>query len=212
MSFDYQQQQQGYVPDDLSMDLWKKKREAKKRARRGKADEAQPLAITSLMDAMVIILCFLLKSYASDPVNIQQSDVLELPPSVAKEPLERAVVIAVTADAILVDDVKVVGLRSGAVDPSNKRDGANGFFIEPLFQSLQNSMQKAKAMQQRNPQSVTSLGMAMVLGDRKVSYRLLSEVLYTAGQAEFNRFKFAVVKSSKAAGAAGTGGGGGGSG
>ena len=201
MSFDYQQQQQQPIVDDL----WKKKREWKKRARRGREDKAQPLAITSLMDAMVIILCFLLKSYASDPVNIQQSDVLELPMSVAKEPLERAVVIAITADAILVDDVKVVGPRSGAVDPSNKRDGANGFFIEPLYQSLQNAMQKAKAMQQRNAQAVTSLGMAMILGDKRCSYRLLSEVLYTAGQAEFSRFKFAVVKTGK--GAASSGGG-----
>ncbi len=199
MSFEYSQQQ-AYVPDQVAQELWQAKRKAKKLARRGRADAEMPLAITSLMDAMTIILCFLLKSYASDPVNIQQSDVLTLPESIAVDPLERAVVIAVTADAILVDDVKVVGLRSGAVDPSNKRDGANGFFIEPLFQSLQTSMQKAKAMQQRNSQAVTSLGMAMILGDQKTSYRLLSEVLYTAGQAEFSRFKFAVVSKGKAGG------------
>jgi len=149
------------------------------------------------MDAMVIILIFLLKSYASDPVNIQQSDVLTLPASKSKEHLERAVVIAITSQAILVDDAKVVDLRQGSVDPSNKRDGATGFFIEPLYQALQNAMQKAKAMRQRNPQAVTSIGMAMVLGDYRINYRLLSEVLYTAGQAEFNRFKFAVVKGSK---------------
>jgi biopolymer transport protein ExbD len=205
MSLNYNQQQQGYAPDQASQDMWMKKRAWKKRQRRGRAEEGQPLAITSLMDAMVIILCFLLKSYASDPVNIQQSDVLELPNSIAKDPLERAVVIAITSDAILVDDVKVVGLRSGAVDPSNKRDGANGFFIEPLFQSLQSAMQKAKAMQQRNSQAVTSLGMAMILGDRRVSYRLLSEVLYTAGQAEYSRFKFAVCAASKSGGGGGSG-------
>jgi len=196
MSFDYQQAQP-QASDPMQDELWKRKRAAKKASRRGREQKGQPLAITSLMDAMVIILIFLLKSYASDPVNIQQSDVLELPTSVATEALERAVVIAITSDAILVDDVKVVGLRNGAVDPSNKRDGANGFFIEPLYQSLQNAMQKAKAMQQRNSQAVTSLGLAMILGDRRVSYRLLSEVLYTAGQAEFSRFKFAVVKVGK---------------
>ena len=195
-----------YVPNAPGMDdRWAQKRAAKKASRRKRKQEDMPLIITSLMDAFTIILCFLLKSYASDPVNIQQSDVLELPTSYSAEPLERAVVIAITADAILVDDIKVVGLRSGAVDPSNKRDGANGFFIEPLYQSLQNAMQKAKAMQQRNAQAVTSLGMAMILGDKRCSYRLLSEVLYTAGQAEFSRFKFAVVKTGK--GAASSGGG-----
>ena len=178
-------------------EIWKRKRMAKKLARRGRAEEQTPLAITSIMDAMTIILCFLMKSIASDPVNVQQSDILQLPASIADEDLERAVVIAITTDAILVDDVKVVGLRTGSVDPSNKRDGANGFFIEPLYQSLQNAMQKAKAMQQRNAQAVTSLGLAMVLGDKTSNYRLLSEVLYTAGQAEFSRFKFVVVKVGK---------------
>ena len=43
----------------------------------------------------------------------------------------------------------------------------------------------------------------MILGNRKVTYRLLSEVLYTAGQAEFNRFEFAVVKTGSSAGAGG---------
>jgi len=177
--------------------LWMQKRMYRKKGRRVRDIEPDALRITSLMDAMVIILIFLLKSYASDPVNIQQSDVLTLPSSKAMDPLERAVVIAITSQAILVDDVKVVDLRQGAVDPSNKRDGATGFFIEPLYQALQNSMQKAKAMRQRNPQAVTSIGMAMILGDYRINYRLLSEVLYTAGQAEFNRFKFAVVKGKK---------------
>jgi biopolymer transport protein ExbD len=194
MDFKGMSQQGGGGPVD---ELWMQKRKFRKIDRRTREFEPDSLKITSLMDAMVIILCFLLKSYASDPVNIQQSDVLTLPSSKAKDPLERAVVIAITSQAILVDDAKVVDLRQGAVDPSNKRDGATGFFIEPLYQALQNSMQKAKAMRQRNPQAVTSIGMAMILGDYRINYRLLSEVLYTAGQAEFNRFKFAVVKGKK---------------
>jgi biopolymer transport protein ExbD len=194
MDFEGMSQQGGGGPVD---ELWMQKRKFRKIDRRTREFEPDSLKITSLMDAMVIILCFLLKSYASDPVNIQQSDVLTLPSSKAKDPLERAVVIAITSQAILVDDAKVVDLRQGAVDPSNKRDGATGFFIEPLYQALQNSMQKAKAMRQRNPQAVTSIGMAMILGDYRINYRLLSEVLYTAGQAEFNRFKFAVVKGKK---------------
>jgi len=185
--------------------VWDSKREERKKGRRHKELDAMALTITSIMDMFTIVMIFLLKNYASDPVNITQSDVLTLPVSVSEAPLERAVVIAITTNAILVDDAKVVDLRQGSVDPSNKRDGATGFFIEPLYQSLQNAMQKAKAMKQRNPQAVTSLGMAMVLGDFRINYRLLSEVLYTAGQAEFNQFKFGVVKHGKK-GAKGKGG------
>jgi Biopolymer transport protein ExbD/TolR len=181
--------------------LWAAKRENRKKSRRGKAVEGMSLQITSVMDMFTIIMIFLLKNYATDPVNIQQSDVLQLPSSVSKIPLERTVVITITTQAIIVDDAKVVDLRQGSVDPSNKRDGATGFFIEPLYQSLQNAMQKAKAMRQRNPQAVTSLGMAMILGDQRINYRLLSEILYTAGQAEFNQFKFGVVRISGKGGA-----------
>jgi hypothetical protein len=188
--------------------LWAAKRKERKLRRRGREIQGMALGITSLMDAFTIIMIFLLKNYATDPVNIQQSDVLQLPSSVATAPLERAVVITITTQAIIVDDAKVVDLRQGSVDPSNKRDGATGFFIEPLYQSLQNAMQKAKAMRQRNPQAVTSIGMAMVLGDQRINYRLLSEVLYTAGQAEFNQFKFGVVKIGKKGAAAAKGKGG----
>jgi len=178
-------------------ELLERRRKDRLKARRARDLGGMTLGITSLMDAFTIIMIFLLKNYATDPVNIQQSDVLNLPFSQSKEMLERATVIAITTQAILVDDVKAVDLRQGAVDPSNKRDGATGFFIEPLFQLLQNSMQKAKAMRSRNPQAVTSYGLAMVLGDYRVNYRLLSEVLYTAGQAEFNRFKFVIQRKGK---------------
>jgi len=197
--------QNEYEPRQTAAEIdgrWDEKRKARKLGRRGRGLDEMSLTITSLMDMFTIVMIFLLKNYASDPVNITQSDVLTLPSSVSKAPLERAVVIAVTTNAILVDDAKVVDLRQGSVDPSNKRDGATGFFIEPLYQSLQNAMQKAKAMKQRNPQAVTSLGMAMILGDFRINYRLLSEVLYTAGQAEFNQFKFGVVKMGKKGGAA----------
>jgi len=201
MEMQYQDAQAGQSAEQIDS-LWAMKRKARKLARRGREIQGMSLGITSLMDAFTIIMIFLLKNYATDPVNIQQSDVLQLPTSVSQAPLERTVVISITTQAIIVDDVKVVDLRQGAVDPSNKRDGATGFFIEPLYQSLQNAMQKAKAMKQRNPQAVTSLGMAMILGDYRINYRLLSEVLYTAGQAEFNQFKFGVVKIGKKGAAA----------
>ena len=36
--------------------------------------------------------------------------------------------------------------------------------------------------------------MAAVVADKDTPYRLVLEVMYTAGQAEFGKFKFAVVK------------------
>jgi hypothetical protein len=173
---------------------WQQKRVAKKLARRKRKPEDMPLLITSLMDAFTIILCFLLKTYGSDPVNITQSNELRLPGSVSQLPLKAATTIAVTRSAILVDDRRVVDLRDGAVDPSNKRDGATGYFINPLFDALTEAAQNQKLIASRN-RSVQFEGLALVLGHQTTTYRTLTEILYTAGQAEYNQFKFAVVQT-----------------
>lgn len=174
---------------------WAAKRDAKKAARRNRELPDLPLMITSLMDAFTIILCFLLKSYGTDPVNITQSTELRLPSSVSKTPLVAATTIAITRTAILVDDNRVVDLRDGAVDPSNKRDGATGYFINPLFDALTEAAQNQKLIASRNS-AVTFEGIALVLGHKTTTFRTLTEVLYTAGQAEFNQFKFATVQTN----------------
>ncbi len=180
---------------DTEMDArWRQKKLAKKVARRNRPEEKMPLLITSLMDAFVIILCFLLKTYGSDPINITQSVELRLPGSVSKTPLKSATAIAITRSAILVDDRRVVDLREGAVDPSNKRDGATGYFINPLFDALSEAAQNQKLIASRN-RSVRFEGLALVLGHKTTTFRTLTEVLYTAGQAEYNQFKFTVVQT-----------------
>ena len=185
----------GASPEDVDA-RWQAKRKLKKAARRKRKPEDMPLIITSLMDAFTIILCFLLKTYGSDPVNITQSNELRLPGSVAKAPLKAATTIAITRNAILVDDARVVDLRDGAVDPSNKRDGATGYFINPLFDSLTEAAQNQKLIASRN-QQVQFDGLALILGHKTTTFRTLTEVLYTAGQAEYNQFKFAVVQTRR---------------
>jgi len=43
-----------------------------------------------------------------------------------------------------------------------------------------------------NP-AVKFKGICTIVMDEKIPYRLLTEIMYTAGQAEFQKFKFAVV-------------------
>ncbi len=73
----------GSNPSEVIDPRWQAKRDAKKAARRDREAKDMPLTITSLMDAFTIILCFLLKTYGSDPINITQSAELRLPGSVA---------------------------------------------------------------------------------------------------------------------------------
>ena len=176
--------------------IWAEKQKAKKEKRRRRTVERDKLLINSLMDAFTIILCFLMKSFGSDPVQIRQSDELMLPrTSEDKQGLEDAIVIAISKRAIMVQDNKVADLRDGTVDESLKRDGADGLLINPLLDALKERVQHLKMLSARTNRPFE--GMALVVADSKTSYRLLTEVLYTAGQAEFEKFKFVAAEGAK---------------
>lgn len=165
------------------------------RGRKKKRDQEDPgaLTITSLMDILTILLVFLLKSYSANPVNITMSDDLQLPGSSAQIEPEEAVPVAVTARQILVNDSPVAEVIDGKVDVSAKRDGEMGFFIEPLFEALNKEADKQKRIAKHNTAQEFK-GLALVIAHQDTNYRLLNEVLYTAGQAQFSQFKFAVIK------------------
>ncbi len=172
----------------------RKQREKKKMKmleRRRRKD--MPLTITSLMDAMTIILCFLLKSYEVNPVNItQKRGELMLPKSLSTSRMADVLPIQVGQTSILVQGEQVAPVKNGKVPESMKRDGADGFFITPLYDKL-----KAKAKELKTKYKAMGIpfeGNALIVGDQDIPYRLLSEVLYTANQAEFKLYSLAIVK------------------
>ncbi len=178
------------MPSDSQVDaLWAAKRKEKKEARRNKPKEPFKLNINSLMDAFTIILCFLLKQFGADPVQIRESDDLKLPRTTSTEGLVDATVIGISTRSIQVNDKKVADLRNGAVDESMKRDGQEGLMINPLFDELKEIVQHLKMIKARTGGGKFE-GEALIVGHKGTSYRLISEVLYTAGQAEFTKFKF----------------------
>jgi biopolymer transport protein ExbD len=186
---------QGLSSADIDA-IWQEKQKAKKEKRRNRKVVKEKLIINSLMDAFTIILCSLLKSFGSDPVQIRQSDELMLPRTSEEEKgLEDAIVIAISKRAIMVQDNKVADLRDGAVDESLKRDGQDGLLINPLLDALKERVQHLKMLAARTNNPFE--GMALVVADSKTSYRLLTEVLYTAGQAEFEKFKFVAAEGAK---------------
>jgi len=176
---------------------WAAKKKAKKEKRRNSKSEPTKLNINSLMDAFTIILCFLLKSFGSDPVQIRESDDLKLPRSTSDGGLVDATVIGISTRSIQVNDRKVADLRNGAVDESMKRDGQEGLMINPLYDALKEVVQHLKMIKARTGGGKFE-GEALIVGDKKTNYRLISEVLYTAGQAEFQKFKFVAAEGGKA--------------
>lgn len=156
----------------------------------------QKLLINSLMDAFIIVLIFLLRSFGADPVQIRESSELKLPDSTSTKPLEDAVVISVTASSILVDDRKVVDLSGGRVDEAHMRGGQDGLLIDPLFEALHEKIKHIQLIRARQGRDATG-GVALIVAHRVTSYRLITEILYTAGQAAFDKFKFVATEAGR---------------
>src|ERR1700743_2919060 len=84
------------------------------------------LNITPMMDMMTILLVFLLKQFSVEAAAASMSEGLQLPTSSIEQARPLAVNITVTQSAVLVEGDAVTTVRAGAIDPSVKRDGANG--------------------------------------------------------------------------------------
>lgn len=169
---------------------------AKKGKKRRSQDEGAGLTMNSLMDIMTIILCFLLQSYGDNPITVKSSPDLQISESTTEVDVVDTMVITVTRKAIIVGDHLVVAVKDGVVDKSQKRGGENSLYIQPLFDQLTEEVSRHKQMATLRKKDWE--GVATIVADRTVPYRLVTEVMYTAGQAQVANFKFAVIKYGRA--------------
>lgn len=217
-----------------------------KRARGG----AVGVSITSLMDALTILLVFLLMSIAADPLSIREDDSLHLAKSTVEfNPGTDSIPIIITKNHIVVDhepivqvectldgrvcsnlptagDFVVSGLPEGdiqalsycariplpsdctpevmnrleqarfRIDKSYKQDGSDEqFLILPLHKKLQ---QLVKLQKEENLALGREFkGITTIVADRDLPFRMLAEIVHTAGMAELGDIRFAVFKSDR---------------
>lgn len=170
------------------------KREKREKKKRDAAEGA--LSMNSLMDIMTIILVFLLKNYGDEPIKVIGED-LKAPMSTSELTPEDMTTITVSQKSILVNNTKAVDVKSGAVDKSQKKGGEASLTIQPLYDELTEAIKRKKRETKLLGQEYTPT--ATIIADQGTPYRLLTEVMYTAGQAELSQFKFAVVKGDRKA-------------
>jgi len=100
--------------------------------------------------------------------------------------------VEVSPEAIVVDGARVASLSKGAVGADLLRDGPTGFFVTPLYDALSERVaaERAESGLARNVPLWGKIGLAL---HHLTSYRVLSQVLYTAEQAELTQFQFLVI-------------------
>ena len=188
-----------------------------KRRKPRRHDDPGPLTINSLMDIMTILLVFLLVSITSDPLSIKETSILKLSRSAANFPAVYTVPLEVNKNEILVDGksaVKVTCKYQGrpcgeadldrpgislSIDQSHKEHGKReSLLIVPLHENLERAVKDMRDQNMELPEEVRrkyeqNRGVATIICDQSIPYRMVAEVVYTTAMAELHDIRFAIV-------------------
>ena len=156
---------------------------APSRSKKHETVKKEELNLTSMMDAMTIILLFLLKTYSTHGQIVSPSKDLVLPYSFSKEPPKKELTVAVTRDNILVSDEVVVPV-------SNVK--SNDVMISPLYQELKRRAEEAK--ENEILYAIPFDHEIIIQGDQEIPFQLLFKVLYTCGQSEYNKLRLLTIR------------------
>lgn len=165
--------------------------------RRPGTQEDMHLNITSLIDVLTILLVFLLKSYSAQPEgNITVSELIELPTSRSQTQIEeQSTQVTITKQAILVDNEHrvaeiVEGWQIGGASEENP------FKIAGLISRLEEVAEKQEYIAEHNP-GVSFDGEILIQADRAMPSRVLAAVLYSVGQAGFDKIKLIAINETE---------------
>lgn len=162
--------------------------------KRGSRRKIQPvdLDITSLLDILVIMLVFLLKSYNSSGVVLNVPKGIILPKSVSSSPSSTGVIVQVSPTKIWVDDKEILDSKSAKQRGIRVYD-RGGRRIIPLFNILVKKKQKIKEISKISNEAKKFSGIINLVVDKSVKYSYLKALLYTAAEAGFRKYKFVVL-------------------
>ena len=142
------------------------------------------LQITSMADIFMILLVFLLKSYATSVTNIAPTARLSLPEvNKAKGNIKETLKIEIAGDTVLIDQKPAVTLRAFQFDPAE--DGPGG--ISPTVLRVLNQQRKLRP----EPNLDSSL---LVMADQQTPYATIKRVVASAASAGFVDLQLVVVE------------------
>ena len=152
------------------------------------------LNITALLDMFTMLLIFLLINFSSaTTVSMKTSGFISFPKSNSdKKPIE---VLTIVADKYnIIVDGKIVTKHNNGVVSSDSMDDT-GFEIVPLYEALVKYSERTKFIAAKN-KTIKSEGKVILQMDKDLPFSLLRQIMYTAGQAEYNEFKFVALKKT----------------
>ena len=180
-------------------------RSIRNRGRRKKLNKPFELQITSLIDVLVIILVFLLKSYQTSTNNLTTTAGLQLPTSQTTEDARDSLQVLITPEGITFDNKRIVdfvqtegsaGAAKGDYKFEPKDLDEDGRRIVALYDLLVKAREKSEVLKTQSTQRdaegkpLPFDGVLAITADKRVQYETIRKIMYTAGAAGFKMFHF----------------------
>jgi biopolymer transport protein ExbD len=157
---------------------------------RGRSSQAFDIDITSLLDILVIMLVFLLKSYNSSGVVFNIPKDITIPKSESQSLNNTGIMVQVSANSIWVDDKSVLDITNAKT--SNIFDSGKMRII-PLYNSLVEKRKIVTQVQNSSPDAKPFSGIVNLIVDKSIKYSFLKKVMYTCASAGYKEYKFVVM-------------------
>lgn len=163
--------------------------------RRRKVPEAGRLNLVSLMDIFTILVFFLMVN-SSDVQVFQQDKSIELPESVADQPPAESLLVLITDTDILVQGKAVASLpiASGGADSEVIPALKSELMFHAKRQGYEASANHASANAAANPAEAAAPLPVTIMGDSRVPYALLKQIMATCSETPYRDVSLAVKR------------------
>ena len=181
------------------------------RSRRGrrKINKAFELQLTSMMDVLVIIVVFLLKSYNISTHNFSNASGLQLPISGSQDNPTDSLQVLVTPESLTVENERILdfqqlALSAGskeatyAIKPTDLDEG--GRRIVPLYDALIKAKERTELLLSKSKsrgadgKPLPFEGILAIQADKRIKYDTIKKIMYSAGAAGYRVFRFLALK------------------
>ena len=175
---------------------------ARKRRRKPHTFELQ---LTSLMDILVIILVFLLKTYSTSTHDFSSVQGIKLPISTSPDQPSMSLQVIVTPAGMTFENDRVVDFVQtapgvGSTDPSYAFKPIDldeeGRRIVPFYDALMKAREKSELLRAKSKardadgKPLPFEGTLAIQADKRVQYDTVRKIMYTAAAAGYRTFRF----------------------
>lgn len=160
---------------------------SQKQVRKSRGKSFKPLKpqLTPMVDAVILLLIFLLQSFSAEGEIITGSKDLQLPISSAQKRPKLTVVITVNQQMILAENQRVAAVAEVLA--------SDDLVIPQLDAWLKERRETTEKIGQYSSKTKFT-GDVTIQGDKRIRFRLLKKIMYTCGQQGFCNFQLAVQK------------------